>query len=96
METIDSKSQVFAVYDSKAGFYKTPFIMRSKGEALRGFTDVVNDEKTEIGRHPGDFTLFHLGSFDDENGKYLNNETPVSLGVAVEFVNKELEVNEKT
>lgn len=76
---------VFAVYDSKAKYFRNPFIMRTKGEAIRAFTDIANDEKSEINKHAEDFTLFHLGSFDEEKGIYENLTSPNSLGIAVEF-----------
>lgn len=77
--------QMFSIYDSKAEVFKQPFMLRTKGEAIRGFTDLANDEKTEIGKHPEDFTLFHLGSYDMVSGKFANLVTPLSLGVAIEF-----------
>lgn len=80
---------VFAVYDVKAGYYKNPFIMRTKGEALRGYSDVANDKQTEIGKHPEDFCLFLLATFDEIKGIYKNESAPVSLGLAIEYVRKE-------
>lgn len=87
------RKPVFAVYDSKAGYFKTPFIMQTKGEAVRSWSDVANDKSTEIGKHPEDFTLFHIAGFDEESGKYENLLTPESCGLAVEYVNK-LEVKQ--
>lgn len=82
------KNQIFSVYDSKAGFFGIPVFFRSKGEAVRAFTDLSCDEKTEVGKHPEDFTLFHLAEFDSETGKFIENATPVSMGVAIEFLRK--------
>lgn len=78
--------QVFAIFDSKAKFFKSPVLMRTKGEALRAFSDLANDKQTEIGRHPEDFAMFHLGTFDEEKGTYINNSCPESLGLAIEFL----------
>lgn len=80
--------EVFATYDSKGGFYNDPFMVRSKGEAIRGFMTAANDPKTSIGQYPEDFTLFQLAQYDDHSGKYSNYDTPLSCGVAIEFVNK--------
>jgi len=82
-----NKMKVFAVYDTKAKYYRNPFMMRSKGEAIRGFADVANDEKTEIGKHPEDFALFELAEFDEEKGTYSNHNAPESIGLAIEFRN---------
>lgn len=37
-------------------------------------------------RYPGDYTLFDLGEFDEETATFTLSSTPISLGVAVEFV----------
>lgn len=80
----------YAVYDSKVGVYEQPFLMRTKGEAIRSWVDVVNDEKTKFNKHPEDFTLMELGEYDDEKGQFINLATgPVAIGVALEFLKKE-------
>jgi hypothetical protein len=81
---------VFAIYDSKGGYYRTPFSMRSRGEAVRAFADVANDKTTEIGKHPEDFTLFLLADFDTDTGTYKNQITPISLGLARDFTKQEI------
>ena len=78
---------IFTVYDSKSGAYMRPFYARSKGEAIRSFTTEVNSgsDTSLVAQYPADFTLFHLGSFDDEKASFDLLPTPVSLGVALEF-----------
>lgn len=88
-------NKVFSVYDSKAEMYLRPFLARSKGEALRGFSDASNDKTLEIGKHPEDYTLFYIAEFDESTGKYNNVLTPESLGVALEFVNVEEKVENR-
>lgn len=75
----------FAIYDSKVGAYMQPFFQQSKGSAIRGFTDVANDSTSGLFKHPEDYTLFELGSFDDSTAQFELYDTPVSCGVAVEF-----------
>lgn len=76
---------IFAVYDSKAETYNTPFFMGTVNEALRAWADLANDGESQISRYPGDFTLFQLGSVDLSCGKINTLNTPHSLGVAQEF-----------
>lgn len=80
---------VFAVYDSKGAYYLKPFMVRSRGEAIRMFSDEVNRPDSMMGTHPEDFTLFYLGMFDELTGKYKNANAPESLGVALEYKAKE-------
>lgn len=90
-------SFIFCIYDSKAGYYRNPFIMTTKGEALRGFEDIANDNKTEIGRHPEDFVLFCIGFYDRKTGNIDVKKEKEALGIAIEFVKKnEVSINRIT
>lgn len=81
--------KIFSVYDCKTEAYAQPFFMKTKGEAVRGFTDVSNDKSTNIAKYPEDFTLFEIGEYDDSNGMIKPHDTPVSVGKAIEFVRSE-------
>lgn len=62
------KSNAYTVYDNKALVYGTPFFAATDGSAVRSFTDLANDHNTTVGRHPGDFSLFMVGTYDDAVG----------------------------
>lgn len=79
--------KIFTVYDSKSEVYSKPFMLKTKGEAMRGFVDVSNDKESAIGQHPEDYSLFEIGEFDDGSANIVNHDANVSLGVAIEFVN---------
>jgi len=79
------KFKVFTVFDSKSETYLKPFLMKAKGEAVRAFTEIANDGKSEIGKYPEDFTLFEIGEFDDERGEYSMLTSKLSLGTGNEF-----------
>lgn len=81
------KVKVFSVFDSKVKAFRYPFFMQSTGQAIRAFMDLVNDEKTEVGKYPADFTLFEHGWFNDETGMLEPESTPVNLGLASTFKN---------
>lgn len=80
------KLVIFSVYDSKVQSYANPFYANHRGEALRGLEEVANDKTHNIGKYPADFTLFELGNFDSDTGKFVLHSTPISLGVAIEYV----------
>lgn len=61
---------VCSVLDTKVGAFLPPFFMRSKGEALRAFSDTVRDEKSSFNRNRADFQLFLLGTWDDTTGVF--------------------------
>lgn len=78
--------KIYAIYDSKTEAHATPFFMQAHGQAIRAFTDVVNDPSTNINRHPADFTLFCLGEWDDNSGKFSPLDAKVNLGCALDFL----------
>ena len=78
---------VYAIYDVAAACYKQPFMIRTDGEALRGFMDLAVSDENDIGKHPEHFQLFKLGRFNDGSGLYSEN-TPKLLATAQEMVAK--------
>jgi len=79
------KYKVFAVWDQKVGEYLQPFFMRTYGEAIRAWCEVVNDKNSQFYKHGEDFTLFELGDYDGSTGQFGNHHTPISHGKALEF-----------
>jgi len=80
-----AKSMVYSVYDAKVKYFHFPFMVRNRGEALRSWEQVANDEKSSICSYPSDFSLMELGEFDDQTGKIEFNTVPESLGLALQF-----------
>lgn len=77
--------KVFSVYDSAVEAYLRPMFLPTRGLALRGFTEAVNGNDSEMTKYPSQYVLFELGEFDDGSAKFKMHE-PISLGVGVEFV----------
>lgn len=59
---------VCAIMDSKVGAFSPPMYFRSKGEAVRSFLDALSDQSTTLSKHPRDYQMFLVGSFDDQTG----------------------------
>lgn len=68
------KQVVCAVRDSAVNAFIRPFFVPAVGAAMRGFADEVNRADSEMCKHPDDYELYELGSFDDETGRFLNWE----------------------
>lgn len=68
--------KIYAIFDASVKAYMQPFFLRSQGEALRAFTDLANDDKSNVCRHASDFTLFEIGEYDDTTSKITSFETP--------------------
>lgn len=57
---------MFAVRDRSADFHFPPFFMRSNVEAMRAFSQLIND-KARSGA-PSEYELVSLAIFDDQQG----------------------------
>lgn len=78
---------VFAIHDSKAKFCIIQFFADNAEIAKRDFTEVVNAEGSPINRFPGDYTLFEVGTFDQNKIKMIPHVPPINHGLAITFVN---------
>ncbi len=78
------KHKMFVIYDSKANAYLQPWFLTTQPMAQRAFSDCVNDEDHNFGRHPEDYTLFTIGEFDDANAK-IEWKSPTSMGNGIQY-----------
>lgn len=88
--------KLYSVYDSVAEVWGKPFPMKNKGEAIRGFTQAVNDQSTQLYLHPEDYTLFEIGEWDDDTGTIIMHPAKISCGVAIEYKSSPQNYNEAT
>lgn len=65
------KLNAYAIFDNKALVYHAPFFAPTDGSAVRSLTDLVGDSNTGVSRHPGDYVLYCIGSYDDAVGGML-------------------------
>lgn len=82
---------IVAVRDRKADAFGMPHYNVSRGSAIRNFGDEINrgDENNLFNKHPGDFDLWELGSYDDQHGKFTLHEEPVQVAIGDQLKRKE-------
>lgn len=56
-----------SIYDSKAEAFSNPMSFQSVAQAMRAFGDHINDPGSDMHRHPEDYVLFHVGTFDQRS-----------------------------
>lgn len=69
---------VSAVRDQKVSAFGPPMFTRTKAEAVRMFLDACADGGSLLSKHPTDFQLYMIGSFDDQTG-VLESANPLEL-----------------
>ncbi len=57
--------EMFSMYDEKAMAFITPFFLQNENMARREINHVGGSEKHMFGRHPEDYCLYQVGTFDD-------------------------------
>lgn len=73
--------KMLAVFDVKAEAYMRPWVARSSGEAIRSFSDEVNqgNKESPLVHHPEDFILYELASWDESSGVVSPLDKPRAL-----------------
>lgn len=57
----------YTLHDVKALTYSPPFFTTNDMVAKRMVSDLVQDNNTLVGRHPADYKLYKVGTFDEGN-----------------------------
>lgn len=76
--------KMFAIYDSKAEAYLPPIFAQTTAVAIRMFSHAATDPDHNFNRFGADYTLFELGSYDDDRGCTQMHEAKKNLGTALE------------
>lgn len=81
--------QILSVRDRAANAYGRPIFVAAIGQAIRSFQDEINrvDQNNEMNKHPDDFDLYHLGTFDDETGLLTSKSTPEQIAIGKQLIN---------
>lgn len=80
---------ICAVFDRQALAYMTPMFFQATGQAVRAFTDAVNNQENEFGKHPEDYAVFKLGSYDPGTGQIkAQPEGPIQVVTGLDVVDR--------
>lgn len=60
--------QVVSIKDAVTGAYSQPSFVLTTSQAVRSFQDMCEDTNSNLHKHPADYELMHIGTFDDELG----------------------------
>lgn len=60
------KLKAFSILDGKTSSWSAPAFLQHTGQAERMFVDLANDGQSMISKYPTDFSLYEVGSWDDD------------------------------
>lgn len=84
--------RAYTIYDVKALQYHSPWFQATDGLAVRAFADLANDQQTNIGRHPRDYTLYMCGIYDDNTGIFTPQSPLLYVADAMSLVQRQTEL----
>lgn len=66
---------MLVIRDVKSDVFGRPFFAKTEGEAVRTFEDTINDANPNnlMHKHPEDFALFTVGTFDDTEAVFVTH-----------------------
>lgn len=81
--------QIVSVHDRAANGYGRPIYVAALGQAIRSFQDEINRAApdNEMHRHPDDFDLFHIGTFNDATGQLESLQLPMQIAIGKQMRN---------
>jgi len=83
--------QIFSIYDLKAQAFYQPFFFDTIGQAKRIIHDFVQEDGHPFNKHPHDYTLFNLGTFNDNTGEIDHSKKVICSLVELKLPTEELE-----
>lgn len=81
------KLNLYGVLDEKAEAFRWFQFLMSNGVAIRNFADSVKDPKSALNQHPADYSIYLLGSVDDNSGQVVPLVPIQFLSRGSEYVN---------
>ncbi len=78
--------EIFSVFDAAAKRFIDPFTGPTLEFAIRGFKEACGTEGHQFGKFPEDYTLYHVDTFDMEQGVLIGSEGH-KIAMASSFVN---------
>ena len=77
--------KLYAVLDQASGVYDGPVPAQSDQLALRNFGDMCKNPDSAIGKHPSDFSLWNVGTWNDATGEIVT-EGKTCIAYAIDLI----------
>lgn len=66
-----------AIRDRAIDAFMQPFFVPARGAAIRAFQDEINRKDGDMYKHPDDYDLYFLGTYDDSDGSVVSGPVEV-------------------
>lgn len=79
------KIGIYAIRDAKTEIFSQPMYFVTPGVAIRTFGDEVENSNSNLSKHPEDYAMFKIGTFDDNTGAIEQEPQPLQIALAMDF-----------
>nr|QJB19204.1 MAG: nonstructural protein [Microvirus sp.] len=79
--------QQYSIYDEVIQSYYAPFQCINEKDAIRTLSQVLLDKKSKLFLSHQDYSLYHVGSFNDQDGQFSNITPPFLVTRCTQIVN---------
>jgi len=76
---------IYTLKDEKRDTFHQPFFLADETTAYRAIINLKNDPNSELKLFPDQFTLYHLGTYDEETGTIKPSRKPLSNCKEIDF-----------
>ena len=80
--------KMYTCHDAASKAYLPPFTVPSERDAVASFQSAAQDPQSNICKYPGDFTLIHIGEFDERTGVLIIQEPQKIVMTGTQAVKK--------
>lgn len=84
------KKMMYAIKDQKSMVFDPPILCHNRGDAVRMFSTVFDNQKSMMARFPNDYMIFELGEYDDNTGVITVHEIPQEVCKLEDLAPKEV------
>lgn len=84
------KTIMYSLYDRAVMVYGRPVFAPAWGALARDLEEVLIDPNSMIAKHPADFDIYELGSFEDSSGDFQMYPRPLLVCNVGAMVNRPL------
>lgn len=76
---------VYAIRDAQTAAFSQPMFFVTKGVAIRSFSEECESATSALNKHPADYALFQIGTYDDNAGSLESLPQPEQIALALDF-----------
>jgi len=82
---------IVAVRDRALDAFGRPVYVQALAHAIRSFQDEINRHApdNEMSKHPEDYDLYYLATYNDDTGQFTNTERPTQIAIGKQLSTEE-------